>query len=421
MNNLIQNLQIDNNEQTLQHSKYYDNSDIPELFSKFRNPFSVLSLNAQSLPSKLNEIKIHLADLGNNGSSYDAICIQEAWLTDKINIQSLNIDGYNLIAKTQSCGKHGGLVIYLKEEHQFKEVEMPCKYHSLWECQQVEISLESFHKKLRITNVYRPPRNLSEQKENFIEDLEALLSHLDSFSGTSVIAGDFNADLLEIEKNDFVNNFLEKMLTFSYIPSITVPTRYSLHKYSLIDNFFCKSPRQSLQFSAGVINSKISDHNPYFMIFYTEITSKTPKYITICKYSSNSLKCFKDELNSINFDETLDFSPEGDVEQNCINFIETIRNIKNKHFPIVTVKFDRRKHKKSPWITNGLIKSINYRDKLFCKLKKTNSENENYETLKVNLKTYNNMLKKAIHDEKRQFYETRFTELKNDLKVLGPL
>jgi len=416
MNNQFHNFQHDNSEQTIQHSKYYDNTDISKLFSKFRNPFSVLSLNAQSLPAKLDQIKIDLTDLENNGFYYDAVCIQETWLTDKIDAQSLNIDGYNLITKKLSCGKHGGLAIYLKEEHQFKEIVMPSQYNNLWECQQIEISIGKFHKKLRLTNVYRPPRNLSDEQNNFIDDLEALLSHLDNFSGMSLITGDFNADLLKIEENNFVNTFLEKLLTYSYIPTITVPTRYSIHKSSLIDNFFCRSLRQSVKFSAGVINRKLSDHNPYFIIIHSENDSKDPRYITICKYDTNSLKFFNDELNSINFNEILDFSPAGNVEKNCSTFLEIIGKSKDKHLPTITVKFNRRKHKISPWITKGLIKSINYRDKLFTKLKKTQAGNEKYEALKYNLRTYNNILKKSIREAKRQYYDRCFIELKHDLK-----
>jgi len=58
-----------------------------------------------------------------------------------------------------------------------------------------------------------------------------------------------------------------------------------------------------------------------------------------------------------------------------------------KHVPVVEVKFDRRKHKKSEWITAGLIKLINYRDKLYSRLRKTSRESENYEILRFNLRT----------------------------------
>ena len=40
-------------------------------------------------------------------------------------------------------------------------------------------------------------------------------------------------------------------------------------------------------------------------------------------------------------------------------------NAYKKHFPNKPVKVNKHKHKLSPWITTGLIKSIEFRDKLY--------------------------------------------------------
>ncbi len=37
----------------------------------------------------------------------------------------------------------------------------------------------------------------------------------------------------------------------------------------------------------------------------------------------------------------------------------------NKHMPSKLVKYRKYKHKKSKWITQGIIKSIHYRDNLY--------------------------------------------------------
>ncbi len=39
--------------------------------------------------------------------------------------------------------------------------------------------------------------------------------------------------------------------------------------------------------------------------------------------------------------------------------------------PSKTIKFNKRKHKKSKWITFGIIKSISYGDDMYKKLKMT--------------------------------------------------
>ena len=43
----------------------------------------------------------------------------------------------------------------------------------------------------------------------------------------------------------------------------------------------------------------------------------------------------------------------------------------------------------TPWITQGIIKSIKFRDKLYFKMKQTPVNTQQYITLKINLKTYN--------------------------------
>ncbi len=51
------------------------------------------------------------------------------------------------------------------------------------------------------------------------------------------------------------------------------------------------------------------------------------------------------------------------------NILQTIiENATNKHIPDKLVKFNKHKHKKSNWISKGIIKSISLRDKLHYEL-----------------------------------------------------
>ena len=68
---------------------------------------------------------------------------------------------------------------------------------------------------------------------------------------------------------------------------------------------------------------------------------------------------------------------------------------KNKHMPYKTVKLKKYKHKKSTWITLGLLKSIRDRDKLYKTLKTTRPDSPKYFAIRMNLTTYNTILKKA--------------------------
>ena len=77
---------------------------------------------------------------------------------------------------------------------------------------------------------------------------------------------------------------------------------------------------------------------------------------------------------------------------------------------------NKYKHTKSPWITQGLLKSIRYRDKLYKQLKLTNPDTVEYEVLKINLKSYNAILKRSFRIAKQNYFETCFNKFKSDIK-----
>ena len=113
-------------------------------------------------------------------------------------------------------------------------------------------------------------------------------------------------------------------------------------------------------------------------------------------------------VNDLNCDPNANYNVLHDVLQDNIS-----RNCSNKR-----VKFNGRKHKKTSWITIGLIKSINFRDKLYRQLKLSNDQTELYQSVKQNLKTYNLILKQAIKNAKCNYYITRFNKYKNDAKSM---
>ncbi len=81
-----------------------------------------------------------------------------------------------------------------------------------------------------------------------------------------------------------------------------------------------------------------------------------------------------------------------------------------------TVKFNKYKHKKSKWITYGIMKSIHNRDNLYKFFKTTDPNSSNYETLKINLKTYNGILKTIIRMAQVKYYEAIFSKFKGDIR-----
>ena len=82
----------------------------------------------------------------------------------------------------------------------------------------------------------------------------------------------------------------------------------------------------------------------------------------------------------------------------------------------LSFKFSKHKHKKSEWITKGIIKSIKFRDKLHNKMKTTARDSPDYNTYKTNISTYNRILKKSIRIAKCLYYSSCFDKYKKDIK-----
>ena len=60
----------------------------------------------------------------------------------------------------------------------------------------------------------------------------------------------------------------------------------------------------------------------------------------------------------------LDPQLNADPTDNLTTLNVLISQAKDKHLPTKFMKFNKHKHKKSNWISTGIIRSIKYRDKL---------------------------------------------------------
>ena len=137
----------------------------------------------------------------------------------------------------------------------------------------------------------------------------------------------------------------------------------------------------------------------------------TKRIITIKQQNESNVAKFKAEISHADFYSKLDLRIDADPNINYDILELTITDAANKHLPTKTIKVNKHKHKKSKWITFGIIKSIK-----FMKLKKTATNTVAHDTLSINLKTYNKIQKTSIRAAKCNFYHARFALCKHDIK-----
>ena len=210
------------------------------------------------------------------------------------------------------------------------------------------------------------------------------------------------------EKN--LTNFSIWCVPIIFFPKITLPTRSSKRSCTLIDQMFCKLPHlDHANISSAIIMSNISDHFPCLVkLEILKDKPKRPKYIQKRIISEAATHNFREELRSLDISSQLspnlmtDPNPEYDIfERITVTAYE-------KHFPNKRVKVNKYKHKLSPRITAGLIKSIEFRDKIYKRLKACPQDNPEHNRMETNLKTYNGYLKQCIRFAKREHYVHEF-------------
>ena len=81
-----------------------------------------------------------------------------------------------------------------------------------------------------------------------------------------------------------------------------------------------------------------------------------------------------------------------------------------------SVRYQKRKHKKSKWMTTGILNSINTKDGLYKTLLKTDTNNDDYRVAKANFKRYRDILRNSIKSAKMLYYKRTFNLYQNDVK-----
>ena len=416
LNNILETNDSNDELQTTCRSSYYDLDNFDKLTRKTNKCFSILSTNIQSLNSKFSELEAFVDDLSKTNFKFSVICLQETWLTDNDDLCLFSLPGYDCISQGKHCSGKGGLVIYVDNTY-ISKVKLNINMHESWEGLIVRITGGGLTKTVTLGNIYRPPRSRNDDLNSFINEFGYIISSLENNNSHLIFAGDFNINLLKLNENDTYSNFFDTLISHSLYPLITLPTRFTRTNGTLIDNFFCKLCKYVLESTAGILTKRFSDHQPYFMMLNTnQKTNPPPKFIKKYNTSDEAMLNVRHEIQSEELFNKLDKSCTADINLNYEMLNDEILRAKHKHMRCKLVKFNKYKHKKSTWITQGLLKSIRYRDKLYKKLRLSNPNTLHYDTLKFNLKTYNLILRKSIISAKQTYYESRFNRIGNDIR-----
>ena len=256
---------------------------------------------------------------------------------------------------------------------------------TLWENLFVVLKGVNQNKDIIIANIYKPPKDNYnvENIRTFTAEFKNIISDLKDTNNEILIAGDYDINLLDLDTRQAFEDFFDSMISTSFYPKITLPTRLDRNKATLIDNICFKLSPLFNNTEADILYTKMSDHFPYFIgsklsDWYGDQKTRLVKKRITTKEALNNILA---DLTSTNIISRLNLNPYADLNHNYNVLRECVTDLKNKHLPYKLVKFNKYKHKGSKWTTNGKIRSLKYRDNIYRGLKKTDQCSPTYEVL----------------------------------------
>ena len=114
--------------------------------------------------------------------------------------------------------------------------------------------------------------------------------------------------------------------------------------------------------------NQISDHQMIFTLIENfSYVTQAPNFVEIQTNDPESIQNFVNELDKLNIYNHLQAAIDNSPDVNYHTILELLSTVKDKHLPKKMVKFIRMKYKKAKWMTNGILTSINTKDKLYKK------------------------------------------------------
>ena len=338
---------------------------------------------------------------------FTVIILTEVWLNQDIDV-NFGLAGYTAFNLYRDL-HGGGIKVFIRSHLKSKLIHNITMINAYFECISIGITYEDFN--FTLISIYRPPSvNIKYFNDSFYENVLSKIN-LDN----CILSGDFNINLFNPLNNVYVNEFIDIMVSNSYRPLITCPTKFNINniitKYALIDHIWINFDFFTVR--SIVFYELISDHFPICSIFQKTIPHNIKK-IQFRDFSGGNVDNFKVKLQDFEFDFD---ENENDINWQFSRLYDKVFGLYNESFPIKTktIKVDKLK---PAWLCSDLQYCIDKKYLLLRQLKSGTITKESY-----NL--YRNMLNFAI-DLAKELYHLRSViknqgNMKNTWKFINSL
>ena len=361
---------------------------------------------------KLEQLKILLEC---NKPPVDVYGICESFLNSSISDDFVNVKGFRMVRKDRSYSIGGGLVLYIKENIEYKR-RVDLEDNLCFTVETIWVELKLTCKPILLCLAYRPPKYNSTFTNQWIQSIEQYLVSAYSENKPIVLMGDINVDLANDRtyEKGFKNDWLDVITNFDVQQYVTEYTRVTENTASLIDHIYVSNDLKVV--NCTVVKSGLSDHYIPFAVLNTKLTppsdsmSGQHKLISYRNYKNfDNVKLSNDLMVAKWHDVNLGICD--DISIAISSFVSEFTSIVDKHIPLVQKRVKRIKQ--PGWITPELLKSFSLRDSA-----KARHDYENYKYWR-NHSTY--LLRKS----KQEFYYNLIEQSQNNhaanAKILNEL
>ena len=411
------------------HNDRYYNSEIGDCFEDISKISDILNncsqyntinnFNNSIDQSRLkNEnFSILFQNIDGNKTNFDTFAVNEDRLKHKFSVIGLaetnigpeNKDLFGLSEYTSDYQdinstkfKGTGVALYIHDSIKATRNTALCKSTSDFEFLFVTAMLGPT--KVTIGVTYNPP---SGNNRLYLNELENILDKCPKEN--LYLMGDFNFDLHTLADEDS-KRFEEIFQSFGLFPLISKFTHSRPNcRKTCIDNIMTTNPL--CVEVTGTIEESVSHHSTVFSISNMLHGSSGKEAVAVhYDYSESKTELFINNLEKM--------SCENQLGHDLEDFLNIYNAKIDEIFKLKQPKFSKRNWKVNPWITDGLIISINKKEDLYNTWKGTTTkenpggDSHSYQTYS----SYRLTLKHAVTAAKTSYYHNKIGQYKGDLK-----
>ena len=386
---------------TLLNSKYHSVEELQKL--KDQKNFKIFHSNVNGLESKFQHLNNFL---DGTKSPFDVIAISETSENKNDSfIANVSLDNYiSPPFSTPTNSSKGGVCLYVNKDFDtIERIDLKVQ-NDLFEAVWIEIKNKD-SKNIVCGCVYRHPRV---EVDSFFNYMDSTLKKISDEEKEVYICGDFNINLLRLDRDKTPLIFSNLMNSYNCLPLIVHPSRVVEGQIpSLIDNIFTNNLGEEIL--TGNIYLNLSEHFSQFAsIPRGKIDVK--KIIMYGRNSKNYVEAnFIEDVSNQQWNYT-----SQDSSFLMADMVGKLGDCVDRHKPLKRLSPKEIKTKMKPWITPEILKLIRIRDKLFAR-KKRQPSNEHVREVYIQAR---NRVNHKIKSSKKEYHKAYFERYCKDVRKI---